>query len=82
MTSSPSPLSLPPTHGSESGDSESESPRVITVLPGKPFPLGEVSALVESLYVRGMTGWGKRHSRDIESAIASTALQLTQVKVC
>jgi len=66
----------------KSGDSKNESPRVTTVLPGKPFPLGEVAAVVESLNVRDMTGWGKRHSRDIESAIARTALQLTQVKVC
>ena len=63
MTSSPSPLSLPPTHGSESGDSESESPRATTVLPGKAFS-EDVAAILESLYVRGMTGWGKRHSRD------------------
>ena len=80
LESSPSPLSLPPPSGSECGDSEGESPRATTVLPSKPFP-EEVATVLESLYIRGMTGWGKRHSRDIESAIASTGLQLTQVKV-
>ena len=74
-------LSLPPPSGSECGDSESESSRATTVLPGKPFP-EEVATVLESLYIRGMTGWGKRHSRDIESAITSTGLQITQVKVC
>lgn len=42
----------------------------------------EVVAVLQSLYRRGMTGWGKRHSQDIESAVASTGLQLSQVKVC
>ena len=42
----------------------------------------EVVAVLQSLYRRGMTGWGKRHSLDIESAVASTGLQLSQVKVC
>ena len=62
-------------------DSEGESPAMTTVQTGKPFSK-EVAAVLEALYSRGMTGWGKKHSADIETAIASTGLQLTQVKVC
>ena len=62
-------------------DSEGESPIITTVQPGKPFSK-EVAAVLEALYSRGMTGWGRKHSGDIETAISSTGLQLTQVKVC
>ena len=62
-------------------NSEGESPVITTVQTGKPFSK-EVAAVLEALYSRGMTGWGKKHSADIETAIASTGLQLTQVKVC
>ena len=48
---------------------------------GKPFSK-EAGAVLESLYRRGMTGWGRKHSQDIESAVASSGLQLSQVKVC
>ena len=74
--------SSPSGSDSEGGsDIEGESPIITTVQSGKPFSK-EVAAVLESLYSRGMTGWGKKHSGDIETAIASTGLQLTQVKVC
>ena len=41
----------------------------------------EVVAVLESLYQKGMTGWGQKHSRDLESAVESTGLNLSQVKV-
>ena len=62
-------------------NSEGESPVITTVQTGKPFSK-EVAAVLEALYSRGMTGWGKKHSANIETAIASTGLQLTQWKVC
>ena len=43
----------------------------------KPFSK-EVSAVLESLYNKGMTGWESKH---IEFAIERTGLQLSQVKV-
>ena len=47
---------------------------------GKPFS-EEVGAVLESLYRRGMIDWGRKHSQDIESAVASSSLQLSQVNV-
>ena len=47
----------------------------------KLFPV-EVVDVLEALYQMGMTGWGKKHSQDVDTAIASTGLHLTQVKVC
>jgi len=41
----------------------------------------EVLAVLEQLYVGGMTGWGNDHCRDIELAIVNTGLSLSQVKV-
>ncbi len=38
-------------------------------------------AVLKQLYVGGMTGWGNDHCRDIELAIVSTGLSLSQVKV-
>ena len=35
---------------------------------GKPFS-EEVGAVLESLYRRGMTGWGRKHYQDIELAV-------------
>lgn len=65
----------------DGSDIEGESPIMTTMPSGKPFSK-EVAAVLEALYKRGMTGWGKKHSGDIEAAITSTGLQLTQVKVC
>ena len=48
---------------------------------GLKFP-NEVTAILERLYSRGMTGWGKDHTGDIDIAIGSTGLTLSQVKVC
>ena len=61
-------------------DSEGESPIMTTVQSGKPFSK-EVAAVLEALYSRVMTRWGKKHSGDIETATANTSLQLTQVKL-
>ena len=53
-----------------------ETPTIQSVL-----SFSEVVAVLESLYRKGMTGWGKKHSTDIEAAISSTGLHLTQIKV-
>ena len=45
-----------------------------------PFSAEVVSAL-QSLYKRGMTGWGKKHSSSLEVVVRSTGLNLGQVKV-
>ena len=42
----------------------------------------EAAAILESLYSSGMTGWGRDHSDSISTAISSTGLTLSQVKVC
>ena len=41
----------------------------------------EVVSTLQSLYKRGMTGWGKKHSSSLEVAVRSTGLNLGQVKV-
>ena len=41
----------------------------------------EVVSVLQSLYRRGMTGWGKNHSDSLEAAMRSTGLDLEQVKV-
>jgi len=35
---------------------------------GKPFSK-EVAAVLEAMYSRGMTGWGRRHSGDLYSHV-------------
>ena len=47
---------------------------------GQPFPK-RVTEMLENLYSRGMTGWGKSHSATVEVAVSSTGLTLPQVKV-
>ena len=47
---------------------------------GQKFPEG-VLAILEGLYGGGMTGWGIDHASDIEAAVSSTGLTLSQVKV-
>ena len=42
----------------------------------------EAVAILESLYSSGMTSWGRDHSDSIRTAISSTSLTLSQVKVC
>ena len=41
-----------------------------------------VVAVLQSLYQRGMTGWDIKHSEDLETAVKSIGLNLSQVKVC
>jgi len=41
----------------------------------------EVTQKLESLYDRGMTGWGKAHDSIINVALTSTGLTLSQLKV-
>ena len=41
----------------------------------------EVSDCLERLYANCMTGWGMDYSNDVELAVKSTGLSLSQVKV-
>ena len=41
----------------------------------------EVVSVLQSLYRRGMTGWGTKHADSLEAAMRSTGLNLGQVKV-
>ena len=41
----------------------------------------EVSDCLERLYANRMTGWGMDYSNDVELAVKSTGLSLSQVKV-
>ena len=61
-------------------DTDSESGPSRSCPGNKQFSM-EVVDVLEALYRRGMTGWGKKHSQDLDTAIASTGLHLTQVKV-
>ena len=63
--------------GSDCNDRDDSA---MDVQSGKPFPK-DVTEKLEALYRRGMTGWGKAHESDINLAIASTGLKLTQIKV-
>lgn len=47
---------------------------------GQVFPK-ETTKVLESLYVRGMNGWGKSHALQLEEATTATGLDLGQVKV-
>ena len=48
----------------------------------KDVPIQSMLAqILESLYKNGMTGWGRRHSANLEQAVKSTGLDLSQVKV-
>ena len=46
----------------------------------KPFPK-DVTEKLEALYCRGMDGWGKAHKSEIDVAMTSTGLKLSQIKV-
>ena len=49
---------------------------------GKPFPnCKDVTEKLEALYSRGMNGWGKAHKSEIDVAMTSTGLKLSQIKV-
>jgi len=41
----------------------------------------EITECLERLHTNGMTGWGTDHSDDIEWAMKSTGLSLSQVRV-
>ena len=51
-----------------------------TLESGKPFPK-DVTEKLETLYSRGMNGWGKAHKSEIDVAMTSTGLELSQIKV-
>lgn len=42
----------------------------------------EVTRVLESLYQKGMNGWGQNHETELRCAMAGTGLSLDQVKVC
>ena len=48
---------------------------------GQKFP-EEVAAILQGLYNRGMTGWGKVHAGELDVAVGTTSLTYSQVKVC
>ena len=50
------------------------------VAKGRPYP-EHVGRILESLYKSGMTGWGAKHSVNLDQAVRSTGLNLSQVKV-
>ena len=52
----------------------------VGTLSGQKFS-SQATAILESLYFTGMTGWGKDHEDNITAAIESTGLTLTQIKV-
>ena len=51
-----------------------------TLESGKPFPK-DVTEKLEAFYSRGMNGWGKAHKSEIDVAMTSTGLKLSQIKV-
>ena len=64
--------------GSLSDEDSNGGPVVVSG--NQKFP-GAVSAILEGLYQKGMTGWGKMHSADFRMAVTSTGLTSSQVKV-
>ena len=68
------------SHSSDSEPMETK-PTVTNTSKGRPFTQ-ETVAVLEALYAKGMTGWGKKHVKNIGTAICSTGLHLDQVKVC
>ena len=66
---------------SESPDDAVQQSTLQSAASGQPFPK-RVTEVLENLYSRGMTGWGKSHGAIyIEIAVSSTGLTLSQVKV-
>ena len=51
-----------------------------TLESGKPFPK-DVTEKLEALYSRGMNGWENAHNSEIDVAMTSTGLKLSQIKV-
>lgn len=58
----------------------SSRPMDTLVAKGRPYP-EHVGRILESLYKSGMTGWGAKHSANLDQAVRSTGLNLSQVKV-
>ena len=54
--------------------------RSTLVAKGRPHP-EHVGRILESLYKSGITGWGAKHSSNLDQAVRSTGLNLSQVKV-
>ena len=50
------------------------------IIAGKPFP-PHVTAILSSLYKRGVTGWGEKHAPELKIAM-SAGLGFSQVQVC
>ena len=71
-------------HQGSSSESERDHPVQKDVFSvrcsSKPFS-GEVVDVLTALYQKGMIGWGRRHAREIETAISATGLSRSQVKV-
>lgn len=63
-------------------DDELEAAKVPTdsTKAGRPFPK-HISNVLESMYNRGMTGWGSKHSEAVDEALESTGLNIEQLKV-
>ena len=61
----------------DSSDSDREE---ATSDPSRVFS-DEIHATLRSLYERGMTGWGKKHSVSLNIAKDTTGLNLSQIKV-
>ena len=67
--------------GSESTEACGTQSTVTSILlKGRPHP-EHVNEVLESLYKSGMTGWGSKHSTNLEMADKSTGLNLSQVTV-
>ena len=63
-------------------ESESDSDGCSAGGGGKPGTFTEeVHEVLQTLYRRGMDGWGERHSPNISIAMARTGLNLSQIKV-
>ena len=63
-------------------ESESDSDGCSDGGGGKPGTFTEeVHEVLQTLYRRGMNGWGKKHSPNRSIAMARTGLNLSQIKV-
>ncbi len=47
---------------------------------GRSFPK-EINTILESLYSRGMNGWGAIHKESVETAVTTTGLSVSQVNL-
>ena len=74
-----------PSLFSSDSDIEFESPvqndGLIMCASNKPFS-EEAVAVLRSLYTKGMIDWGKKHAKEIQTAVSATSSSHSQVKVC